>query len=155
MHSIWQEVKVGWREARWVSYFTLALIPSVFAAFLIAYLAEGKATTPPSPLTWLLCLLATVFSLYWAGLRSGLDSWLGRTVFVLTLWLIVVELIRQAARAGAQELQVTRRIGHYRVTIPMVSEPDGAMPSSQDSPPWWKSFRTALYALSRATWSPQ
>ena len=80
MNSPWQEMQAGWRDARWSFYFTLAFLATVSVAVLLAYFIEGKTSTPPTPLTWMLCLPATLLSLYWAGLKDGLEGRLGRYV---------------------------------------------------------------------------
>lgn len=165
MKSIWQEVRTGWQESLWGSYFALALVPTVAVAFALTILIDGKVTTPPSALTWVLCIPAALASLYWAGLRTGPVSWLGRLVFATTLVFLIVADIRQAQRAGVSEFTFNRRIGRFSVTaqVQRVSEiavSEIIVEPSRQPPEWWRRFRHALQTLSlafdtagRATWS--
>lgn len=160
MQRGWQEFREGWAEASWGSYFILALFPLIMATSFLTYLIEGKVSSPPSPLFWLLSTPAVLASLYWAGLKSGLNNWLGRLVFAMTLLLLVVLLIRRMIRAGASEVTTTRRIGRCTVTIPVQIMPEASMEASQRNPPWWDRFRaafetlsTAFHTVGRATWS--
>jgi hypothetical protein len=160
MQRGWQEFKEGWAEASWGSYFIVALFPLVMATSFLAYLIEGKVSSPPSPLFWLLSTPAVLFSLYWAGLKSGPNNWLGRLVFAMTLLWLVIHLIRRTIRTGERELTITRRIGRIEVTIPVKCAPEEPAEGSQKPPPWWDRFRaafetlsTALHVAGRATWS--
>jgi uncharacterized membrane protein YtjA (UPF0391 family) len=158
----WQEFKQGWAEASWGSYFALALFPLIMAISFLTYLIEGKVSSPPTPLFWLLSTPAVLASLYWAGLKSGPSNWLGRLVFAVTLVLLVILLVRRMIRTGENEVTITRRIGRAKVTIPVqiLSEEDEPVEASRRSPPWWNRFRatfetlsTALHIAGRATWS--
>jgi hypothetical protein len=160
MYRAWQEFKEGWEEASWGSYFTLALFPLIMATSFLDYLIEGKVASPPSPLFWTLSIPAILASLYWAGLRSGLNNWLGRLVFALTLLWLAFLLIRRLIRTGEREITITRRIGRVEVTIPVKCISEVAVESTQRTPPWWNRFRrdldalsTALYTAGRATWT--
>jgi hypothetical protein len=126
MNSVLRDLKMGWADARWSFYFTLALLPSITVAVLLAYLLEGRATTPPSPMTWLLCLPATLLSLFWAGLKDGLDGRLGRHVWLLTLllvgYLLLLHLLRARQSVGRTRVRLA---GHaFNVVATVLS--DGA-----------------------------
>jgi hypothetical protein len=153
MQQVWQELKEGWGEASWSGYFILALFPLLMIVSLLTALVEGGVSMPPGPLFWFLGIGATLVSLYWAGLKSGLNNWLGRTVFVLTLILLVIMLIRHMARTNARQMEVTRRIGHYEVTIPIRKISEDVPEVVRQTAPWWLDFRTAFESLSHCTWS--
>jgi hypothetical protein len=160
MQRAWQEFKEGWDEASWGTYFALALFPLIMATSFLTYLFEGTVSSPPSPLFWVLSTPAVLASLYWAGLKSGPNNWLGRLVFAVTLLWLVVQLIRRIIRTGECELTITRRIGRIEVTIPVKRESEGVMEINSGTPPWWNRFRAALETLStalriagRVTWS--
>jgi hypothetical protein len=122
MHGRWREMQAGWRDARWSFYFTIALLPSVIGAVFLSYLIEGKATTPPSPLTWLLCAAAAMFSLYWAGLKDGLDGRFGRHVWLLTLLLVGYWLMLSLLRSHQSEGKTRVRLAGQAFNI-FVSSP--------------------------------
>src|SRR6266542_4644070 len=97
------EFRRGWDEASWGDYFVLALIPVGMGVSLLAYLIEGRISSPPGPLFWILTVLTIPICLVWAGLRSGLGNWLWRLVFAVVLVLLIGAAIRQANRAGIGE----------------------------------------------------
>src|SRR5438552_18600631 len=125
MQAVWREMQAGWRDARWSFYFTIALLPSVFGAVFLSYLVEGKATTPPSPLTWLLCATAAIFSLYWAGLKDGLEGRLGRYIWLLTLLLVgywlILRLLRSHQSEGKTRVRLAGQAFNVFVSSPLTS----------------------------------
>jgi hypothetical protein len=164
VEQFWNGVKVGWRSAGWGEYFLLALFPQVMLLVLLAYLIEGKVVTPPGFLFWLACIPPVLLSLYWAGLRTGLDSWIGRVVLGVSIFLLFIVLIKTIEHTGAQELSITRRIGKYEVTVPIkvVAEDEVEVRASvkRASPDWWQrvdrvlaTAALALESIRRATWS--
>src|SRR5260370_40981462 len=88
MQSAWEEMRAGWKDARWAFYFAIGLIPSVFVAVLLSSVMGGGTTGAPSVLTWVFSVPAALAALFWAGLKDGLDGRLGRYVWLLTLFLI-------------------------------------------------------------------
>src|SRR5690349_16853288 len=117
MQAILREMRLGWRDARWGVYFTRWFIPTWSVAILLAWLIDGKVTTPPSSLTWGLCLLAAVGSYVWAGLRDGPDGYLGRFFWRLILlggWSL---LMRRTTSAPGKEKIVTINLAGYSYVL--------------------------------------
>jgi hypothetical protein len=164
MEQFWNGVKAGWRSAGWGEYFLLALFPQVMLLVLLAFLVEGQVSTPPPILFWLACIPPVLLSLYWAGLRTSMDSWIGRLVLGVSIFLLFIVLIKTIEHTGAKELSITRRIGKYEVTVPvkLVAEDEVELRASvrRASPDWWQrvdrvlaTAALALESIRRATWS--
>ena len=66
MYRAWNEIKAGWKEVRWIWYFSFYLIPITALATLIAYTIEGKFSSPPSVIQILLAVLGTLLSSFLA-----------------------------------------------------------------------------------------
>lgn len=119
METARNELQRGWREARWSFYFSIALLPCVVIAVLLAYVIEGPPALEPSGLTWAFCVPATLLALLWAGFKDGFESALGRWVWTATILLIVTVLVRQMIRADEEKRDADLKIGEneYRLTV--------------------------------------
>ncbi len=119
MQDAWQEMGAGWKEARWSLYFGLILFPLAILACFVSYGVEGRVFTPPSALTWGLIALATMVSLFLAGLWDGPDGKLGRAVLFMVLAVFAILLLRHLARKSQREQQATLRLAgrRYRVRL--------------------------------------
>jgi hypothetical protein len=123
MVSIKEELQAGWKDARWSFYFALALMPTVFVAVLLASLVDGGTGRAPSTLAWVLCVPAALLSLFWAGLKDGMDGRLGRYVWTLTLILVGYWLILILIRTHGTEKRTSIRIGKHRIIVAAALEP--------------------------------
>jgi hypothetical protein len=61
--------------------------------------------------------VATLVSLFWAGLKDGLDGRLGRYVWMLTLSLVGYWLILALIRTHETERKARIRAGKHHVTV--------------------------------------
>jgi hypothetical protein len=132
--SEWQ---LGWRDARWGFYFSLALLPCVPLAVLLAYAIEGPAALDPSPLTWVLCLPATGAALTWAGYKDGFNSLLGTYVWALILffrgWFILRDMVRTEQLTRDVDLRIAER--RFTFTLSLTIEDESPSEFSK-SRPW-------------------
>jgi hypothetical protein len=115
VQQFWQDVQDGWRDAGWGDYFVLALLPWVMLLALVSYLVTGKVTAPPSAGFWLAVVPIVLGSLYWAGLRTGPASWIGRLILAISVLLLVLLLLRRMRRTGETELVPGHRSHPVRV----------------------------------------
>jgi hypothetical protein len=64
------EFKAGWSEVRWIGLFSLYLLPTTALAVLLAYVVDGKFSSPPSLIQVILIILACLLSLYFSIFHS-------------------------------------------------------------------------------------
>jgi hypothetical protein len=128
MERVWQEMRAGWREARWSTSFTLIALPGTLAAVWLSAIIQGKVTDPPTALTWTLVGFVLLAALGWAGLRDGPDGFLGHFVWrVAALGLILWALWRVRQSEGRPQLFVIRVAGYQlMVSVRPVETPQEA-----------------------------
>jgi hypothetical protein len=112
MSRLIHETVTGWKEARWSLDFAMLLLPLTLAATGVAYVIEGGVQSPPTPLAMGLTGLASLVSLYWAGLKDGPDGRLGRWVWTLTVVLFVLWLIKTLIKKQEGETAELKLAGH-------------------------------------------
>jgi hypothetical protein len=123
--NVRDDLRSGWRDAQWAVNFSRALLPCLVVATLLGWIVEGW-TTEPGPITWALCMPATLCALFWAGLKEGWNGRLGRYVWTLTLFAVGYWLILALLRShGSQRRSQVRLAGHAATVTAEVMEGEG------------------------------
>src|SRR5258708_3978889 len=82
MNSIWYDIKMGMREARWVLFFVLFLLPIlVIGLGLASLLSPGPGSVSllsPTPIQIIFIVFACVLSLFLTAQTGALNWLLGR-----------------------------------------------------------------------------
>jgi uncharacterized membrane protein len=121
MKQALRSIQAGWRDARWSLYFGVVLFPLTMLAGLLAFAIEGRPGAAPSTLSWVLIAVATLVSLYVAGLWDGPDGRLGQAVWALTVVTVAMWLVRRASRQPGQEQSVTLKFGRHEIALTLTA----------------------------------
>src|SRR5438128_2220031 len=106
------DIFAGFREARWVWYFSLYLLPTVAAALVLSYICGWNLAPDSNPpwYAWLFIVVAGLASLYLAGAQLGIgeleigemtwpdarEYWLGVAVLYLRYSMASLYILRKS-----------------------------------------------------------
>lgn len=122
----------GWREARWSTHFSLTAFPGTLLVIMAAALIQGRVVDPPSPGTWVAEAVILFGSLGWAGLLDGPEGFVGRTVWRLTVLLVLLPYaIWRLKRSRTRFLEFSLPLPGCQVTV-KIGAPDTPQDADHD-----------------------